>query len=144
MENPTCAPPARCGAGGAPLSPHSALAPGMRGTRAATRRGPRDRPLRLVERTVDLGDEGRYLVAVAGDSQEIEDETRAFDQALAVTFVMLAAGVRLLTLFQVGVAPPPLKRTPESGAAIRAGVAERLQGTFPVEIEPLARETNAL
>ena len=29
-------------------------------------------------------------------------------------------------------------------AAIRAGTAERLAGQFPVEIDPLARETNAL
>jgi len=38
----------------------------------------------------------------------------------------------------------PLKRISESLAAIRAGAAERLEGKFPVEIAPLARETNAL
>jgi signal transduction histidine kinase len=38
----------------------------------------------------------------------------------------------------------PLKRISESLAAIRSGTAERLAGNFPVEIAPLARETNAL
>jgi signal transduction histidine kinase len=38
----------------------------------------------------------------------------------------------------------PLKRISESLAQIRSGGAERLQGEFPVEIAPLARETNAL
>jgi signal transduction histidine kinase len=38
----------------------------------------------------------------------------------------------------------PLKRISESLAEIRSGRAERLQGEFPVEIAPLARETNAL
>jgi signal transduction histidine kinase len=38
----------------------------------------------------------------------------------------------------------PLKRISESLAAIRSGRAERLQGNFPEEIAPLARETNAL
>jgi signal transduction histidine kinase len=38
----------------------------------------------------------------------------------------------------------PLKRLSESLAAIRSGSAERLEGQFPFEIEPLARETNAL
>src|SRR4029078_2045772 len=38
----------------------------------------------------------------------------------------------------------PLKRISESIADIRSGRAERLEGEFPVEIAPLARETNAL
>jgi signal transduction histidine kinase len=114
------------------------------GTRRSYVQGPEDQRLRLIERTVDLGEEGRYLVAVAGDSQEIEDETRGFDQALAITFVMLAAVLLLITMFQVRYGLAPLKRISESLAAIRAGRAERLEGEFPVEIEPLARETNAL
>jgi signal transduction histidine kinase len=114
------------------------------GTRRAYVQGPEEQRLRLVERTVDLGEEGRYLVAVAGDSQEIDDETRAFDRALAMTFAALAAVLVLTTLFQVRFGLAPLKRISESLAAIRAGRAERLAGRFPVEIEPLARETNAL
>ena len=38
----------------------------------------------------------------------------------------------------------PLKRISEGLAAIRSGSAEQLEGAFPVEIAPLARETNAL
>src|SRR5204863_1997708 len=38
----------------------------------------------------------------------------------------------------------PLKRISEGLAGIRSGAAERLEGAFPVEIAPLARETNAL
>ena len=114
------------------------------GTRRAYVQGPEDQRLRMIERTVDLGDDGRYLVAVAGDSQEIDDETRSFDRALAVTFATLAAVLLLTTMFQVRFGLAPLSRISESLAAIRAGTAERLAGEFPVEIEPLARETNAL
>jgi signal transduction histidine kinase len=114
------------------------------GTRHAYVAGPEDQRLRQIERTVDLGDDGRYLVAVAGDSQEIDDETHAFDRAIAVTFVTLAAVLVLITMFQVRFGLAPLKRISEGLAAIRAGTAERLAGRFPVEIEPLARETNAL
>src|SRR5512142_3488253 len=39
--------------------------------------GPEDQRLRLVERTIDLGDEGKYLIAVAGDASEIDEETRS-------------------------------------------------------------------
>ncbi|MGZ8309552.1 MAG: ATP-binding protein [Rhodoplanes sp.] len=114
------------------------------GTRRSYIDGPEDQRLRLVERTVDLGEEGRYLVSIAGDPQEIEEEMRAFNQTLAITFVMLAAVLLLITMFQVRFGLAPLKRISESLAAIRTGRAERLEGQFPVEIEPLARETNAL
>ena len=114
------------------------------GTRKRYVPGPEDQRLRLVERTVDLGEEGRYLVAVAGDALEIEDETQAFDRAIAVTFGVLAIVLLLTTMFQVRFGLAPLKRISESLAAIRSGTAERLEGRFPEEIAPLARETNAL
>ena len=114
------------------------------GSRRAYAIGPEDQRLRLVERSVDLGDDGRYLVSVAGDPSEIDDEIGAFDKALALTFGALALVLLLTTLFQVRFGLAPLKRISESLAAIRAGRAERLEGAFPVEIAPLARETNAL
>jgi signal transduction histidine kinase len=114
------------------------------GTRRGYVQGPEDQRLRLIERTVDLGEDGRYLVSVAGDSQEIDDETHSFDRAIMVTFMILAAVLLLTTMFQVRFGLAPLKRISEGLAAIRAGTAERLAGHFPVEIEPLARETNAL
>ena len=106
--------------------------------------GPEDQRLRLVERNIDLGDEGHYLVAVAGDAAEITDETRGFDQALVVTFSILALVLLITTMFQVRFGLAPLKRITGSLAAIRAGTAERLAEDFPDEIAPLARETNAL
>ncbi len=98
----------------------------------------------MVERTIDLGDEGRYLVAVAGESTEIDEETRSFDGTLLFTFGVLGAVLLLMITFQVRFGLAPLKRVSEGLAAIRSGAAERLEGAFPVEIAPLARETNAL
>ena len=106
--------------------------------------GPEDQRLRLVERNIDLGDEGHYLVAVAGDAAEITEETRGFDQALVITFSILAMVLLITTMFQVRFGLAPLKRITGSLAAIRAGTAERLAEDFPDEIAPLARETNAL
>ncbi len=114
------------------------------GTRRGYVLGPDDQRLRMLERTVDLGDDGRYLIVVAGDPQEIADEMVFFDRALIATFTMMAVVLLLITTFQVRFGLAPLKRISESLAAIRAGTAERLQGEFPVEIAPLARETNAL
>ena len=114
------------------------------GSRVGYVQGPENQLLRMFERTVDLGEEGRYLIAVAGDAAEIDDEMRTFNEALAVTFCVLAVVLLLTTMFQVRFGLAPLKRISEGLAAIRSGGAERLEGTFPVEIAPLARETNAL
>lgn len=106
--------------------------------------GPESQHLRMVERPVDLGIEGKYLAAVAGDATEIDEETRAFNIYVAVTFAALSVGLLLTTIFQVRFGLKPLKRISNSLAAIRSGHAERLEGDFPREIAPLARETNAL
>lgn len=106
--------------------------------------GPEEQKLRLIERTIDLGEEGSFLVSVAGDAVEIEDETRAFDRALQITFAILALVLLLTTVFQVRFGLAPLKRIAAGLAAVRAGTAERLEGKFPVEIASLAGETNAL
>ena len=130
--------------GGLPHLQDLGIAAGADGSRQGYVSGPEDQRLRLAERNIDLGDEGHFLVAVAGDAAEISDETRSFDQALALTFVLLAAVLLLTTMFQVRFGLAPLKRITDSLAAIRGGTAERLAGQFPVEIAPLARETNAL
>ena len=130
--------------GGLPHLKDRGVAAGPDGSRQGYVTGPEDQKLRLVERNIDLGEEGQYLVAVAGDAAEITDEVRAFDQALLATFAILAAVLLLTTMFQVRFGLAPLKRITDSLAAIRSGNAERLAGDFPVEIAPLARETNAL
>src|SRR5256886_2754314 len=106
--------------------------------------GPEGQSLRVVERPVDLGADGKFLVSVAGDASEIFDEIRAFDYYLGGTFAALGIVLLLTTIFQVRFGLAPLKRISESIADIRSGRAERLEGEFPVEIAPLARETNAL
>jgi signal transduction histidine kinase len=130
--------------GGLPHLQDMGVPAAVNGSREGYVSGPEDQRLRLVERNIDLGDEGHYLVAVAGDAAEITEETRSFDQALVLTFVILAVVLLLTTMFQVRFGLAPLKRISDSLAAIRAGTAERLAGSFPEEIAPLARETNAL
>jgi signal transduction histidine kinase len=129
---------------GLPRLADEGVAPGPDGSREGYVAGPEHQTLRQVERNIDLGNEGHYLVAVAGDASEIDNEIDQFDQALAITFVILAAVLLLTTMFQVRFGLAPLKRITDSLAAIRAGRSERLSGQFPEEIAPLARETNAL
>src|SRR5580700_10893167 len=114
------------------------------GIRVGYVEGPEGQNLRMVERPVDLGADGKFLVGVAGDATEIFDETRSFDYYLGGTFTALGIVLLLTTVFQVRFGLAPLNRISQSIAAIRSGRAERLEGEFPVEIAPLARETNAL
>jgi signal transduction histidine kinase len=114
------------------------------GIRVGYAEGPEGQTLRIVERPVDLGADGKFLVDIAGDATEIFDETRNFDYYLGGTFVALSVVLVLTTIFQVRFGLAPLKRISEAIADIRSGRAERLEGEFPVEIAPLARETNAL
>ena len=114
------------------------------GIRVAYVDGPEGQNLRMVERPVDLGTDGKFLVGVAGDATEIFDETHSFDYYLGGTFTTLGIVLLLTTVFQVRFGLAPLNRISQSIAAIRSGRAERLEGEFPVEIAPLARETNAL
>src|SRR4051795_10106933 len=76
------------------------VTPSASGTRQDYVQGPEDQRLRLLERTIDLGEEGRFLVAVAGDAAEIDDETRNFDRALLITFAVLGFVLLLITTFQ--------------------------------------------
>ena len=106
--------------------------------------GPEEARLRLVQRTIDLGDDGRYLISVAGEATDIDKDMSSFDRTIGAIFAGLAFALVLTTALQVRLGLAPLKRISESLAAIRSGRAERLEGEFPLEIAPLARETNAL
>jgi signal transduction histidine kinase len=128
---------------GLPRLPNSGAAT-LEQAREGYAQGPEDQNLRIVERNIDLGDDGRYLIAVAGDASEIDEETHGFDRAIGATFLALTIALLLTTALQVRFGLAPLKRISASLAAIRSGRAERLVGDFPVEIAPLARETNAL
>src|SRR5262249_11411780 len=91
------------------------------GSRQGYAEGPAGPQRRIVERTLDLGEEGRYLIAVAGDAAEIDNEVQSFDGALIITFGVLAIVLLLTTTFQVRFGLAPLKRISEGLAAIRSG-----------------------
>ena len=59
--------------GGLPGLQDAGVQPGNTGSREGYVQGPEDQRLRVVERAVDLGEEGHYVVSVAGDAAEIID-----------------------------------------------------------------------
>lgn len=114
------------------------------GLRQAYLPGPDGQRLRAVERFLDLGEDGRFLLFIAGDSFEIEDEVSDFNDALLLTFAFIGLAFMATVWFQVRYGLRPLKKISESIAQIRSGEVERLQGDFPKEVALLAGEVNAL
>jgi signal transduction histidine kinase len=114
------------------------------GSREGYIAGPEGQRLRVIENLIDLGNDGQYVVTVAGDAMEVEDEIGNFNYALVLTFAALAAIFVGTAWFQVSFGLRPLARISSALQAIRSGHAERLEGEFPDEVAPLAREVNAL
>jgi signal transduction histidine kinase len=106
--------------------------------------GPDDRRLRLVERVIDAGDEGTYLIQVAANAEEIESDIESFEYALSGTFFLLAVVLIGSTALAVRFGLSPLRALQEGVAAIRRGEAEQIKGDFPQDIAPLAAEVNLL
>jgi signal transduction histidine kinase len=106
--------------------------------------GPDARVIRMIERLIDLGDDGRYLVAVAGDPEDIIREIGQFNLALLATFAILGLALAGVTLAQVRFGLGPLANLRGAVGQIRRGEAQRVEGVFPPEIAPLAEELNLL
>lgn len=106
--------------------------------------GPEDQWLRAVERGLDLGEDGRFVVTVAGDAGEIQGDIVQFNLALMGTFAVLGVAFLLIVLLQVRFGLKPLARISADLAAVRSGRTDRLEGDYPEEISPLVSEVNAL
>jgi signal transduction histidine kinase len=106
--------------------------------------GPGGHELRMIEREIDAGDEGRYLVQVAANADVIQGQERSFEWALAATFLTLALALIGSTALAVRFGLRPLRVLRDGVAAIRRGEAERIAGEYPQDVAPLAAEVNQL
>ena len=114
--------------------------------------GPEDQHLRVVSQHVEFpiaetpqkSDTASYRFTVAGDSTQIDAEIAQFDNTLIWSFAVLGLGLIGGIFLQVQVGLAPLRRVREALARIRNGKARKLDGNFPAEIAPLARELNGL
>lgn len=114
------------------------------GLRKGYVQGPDDRKLRLIQRNIDIGEDGRFLVQVAATTDDIEDEIFAFRLSLALTFGLLALALSVSTAFQLRFGLAPLRRLQSGLAQVRRGEAARVDGLFAPDIAPLANELNLL
>jgi signal transduction histidine kinase len=120
------------------------IAPNARGLRESYISGPDDRSLRILEREIDVGEDGRFTVAVAAPSDEIDADIRDFRFALTMTFLLLGLALVASTIVQVRYGLRPLKRLGAAVGMVRTGEAPRIIGDYPPDLAPLAGELNLL
>jgi signal transduction histidine kinase len=101
--------------------------------------------LRVAETEVILDESGRAArFRVSGNLKVVEDEISAFSRRLYAVLVAFGFGGLLVNAVTVVLGLKPLDRARRALERIRGGEAERIEGEFPREIEPLANEINAL
>lgn len=107
--------------------------------------GPDGQALRVVSRVIQFNEyPDPFLYVVAGDRSELEEEIAAFNRTLYGSLGVLGLVLFLSVFLQIRFGLLPLRRVPDALARIRSGKSDRLTGSFPSEVEPLAREINAL
>ena len=107
--------------------------------------GPEGHRLRVLERQVMLpGSEAAFSFAVSGDTEEIEAEVANFNGMIFTALAVLGGGLLIGLLIQVRFGLRPLEQVRRTLSRIRSGDADRLEGDFPAEIEPLVGELNSL
>jgi signal transduction histidine kinase len=106
--------------------------------------GPDKKPLRMLERLIDAGDQGHYLVQVAATTRSVDEQVTAFAIDLGVTFFILALLLVAAMAVQVRFGLRPLRVLRREVVAVRRGRAEAVSGQFPREVAPLAEELNLL
>jgi signal transduction histidine kinase len=108
-------------------------------------RGPGGDRLEVLESEVVLDTNNRIArFLVTGNRKELLAEIASFQHKVYLYLSLFGIGMILINAVAILLGLRPLDRVRESLQRVREGSAQRLDGDFPAEIEPLAAETNAL
>jgi signal transduction histidine kinase len=101
--------------------------------------------LRLTERDIKLpGAEKRLRFVIAARRNALEKQISEFRRTLVRSLSALGLGLILLSGVQATYGLWPLRRVRRGLEAIRSGRTRRLENDYPIEVQPLADEMNAL
>ena len=108
-------------------------------------RGPGGQRLEVLESEVVLDTNNRVArFRVTGSRDELQAEIDRFQHRVFLYLSLFGIGMILINAVAILLGLRPLDRVRQSLQRVREGKAQRLDGDFPAEIEPLAAETNAL
>lgn len=101
--------------------------------------------IRVAETEVVLDDQGRAArFRVSGNLEVIEEEIAFFTSRLYAALAVVGIGGLIVNGLAILYGLKPLDRARRALERIRRGEAERIEGDFPSEVQPLASEINAL
>ncbi len=108
--------------------------------------GPEGSPLRLIERVVYPAErpEQSYRLIVAADTRLIEEPVSRFNGMLAWSLGVLGFGLMAAAVMQVLIGLRPLGALRRALTMVRAGDSQRIEGHFPIEVQPLVDDFNAV
>ena len=126
-----------------PLMQSALASPGQ--LMAFDTKGPSREPLRLTAQAVPLPSRAEMVIMMAAEDREPADrEVRNFAITSAIMFLGFASAIAAGVFFQVRIGLAPVLRMRDSVAEVREGNTDRVDGEFPVELQPLADELNAM
>lgn len=101
--------------------------------------------LQVVETEVELDNQGHAArFRVMGNRDVLEAEIAAFSTNLYLVLALFGIGSLMVNAVAILYGLRPLDHARQALGRIRAGEAQRLDGSFPREIAPLVGEINAL
>lgn len=107
--------------------------------------GPADQILRIAERDSILPESDRiFHFQVATNMAEVHAAIAEFNWLLLSALALIMLTVTMSLVLQVSYGLRPLRKLGKSLSAIRAGRANRIEGDWPQDLQPLAGEINAL
>ena len=107
--------------------------------------GPQGHVLRVVERSLRAATSpAHWRLVVAADPQEAQAASARLQGVLAASLAALGLLLALATLAQAAVVLAPLQSLQRALVQVREGRAQRLQGRFPSEVQPLIDDFNGV
>nr|WP_314431703.1 sensor histidine kinase [uncultured Brevundimonas sp.] len=107
--------------------------------------GPKGEPLRIAASMKQLPGRTAPVVFFSGvDRSDIDADTRQFATVTWVAMLLLGAGLVSAVFIQVRVGLRPLFDLRDEISDVRKGSSHRIEGVYPVEIQPLAEQVNRL
>ena len=101
--------------------------------------------LQGLEAQVFLGEgDELYSFRITANKSSLNEEIAGFRDRLALILSIFAFSIIAATYLLVRLGLKPISRAVETLGKVRTGDAERIDGEYPDEIEPLIAQTNAL
>lgn len=107
--------------------------------------GPQGARLRVAERALQIeGATGRWRLMMAADLQASDVAVQRFGRVLTLSLLALGLLLVLAALAQVAIGLAPLQAMQVALTRVREGSAQRIEGRFPSEVQPLIDEFHAV